>query len=195
MTTPMPTDTQILPPQFLGGIPGLKKRWNDYAPMLRKARFPARAFLLREGEISRKMFFVEKGCLRTAINSHGRDITTQFFFEGSVVASFESFRSNRPSPISIRSVDPSTVLILLKKDFERILRDFPETKEMLLEMAFRRFEVYSRLFTSYLTQTPRQRYLTLLREHPEIIERIPQHYIASYLGITPVSLSRIRHKL
>lgn len=187
-------DSIHLPPMF-ESLPRLKEHWADYRTMFRRAKYPARAILLQEGDISRKMFFVEEGCLRASINSHGKDVTTQFFFEGSTVASIESFRTNRPSPISIRSVEPTTVLVLQKKDFELILNDFPEVKELLLEIAFRRFEAYSRLFTSYITQTPRQRYLTLLKGDPRIIERIPQHYIASYLGITPVSLSRIRHKL
>ena len=162
--------------------------------MLRRVEFPARSYLLREGEIPRKIFFIQKGCLRTAISSHGKDITTQFFLEGSAVASIEAFRTNCPSSISIRAVEQTTVLVLLKRNFDRILHDFPEVKDLLLELAFRRFMDYSRLFTSYLTQTPRQRYLALLKEHPEIVERIPQHYIASYLGITPVSLSRIRNR-
>lgn len=192
---PMVDTRLILPPQILDRIPKLKERWDDYRAVVRRATFPARAILLREGEIPRKIFFVEKGSLRVAINSHGKDITTQFFFEGDAVASIESFRANCPSPISIRSIEPTTVAILLKKDFERILKDFPETKDLLLEIAFRRFESYSRLFVSYLTQSPKQRYLALLEHDPRIVERIPQRYIASYLGITPVSLSRIRHKL
>jgi len=191
----MPATEIITALKVLDRIPRLKERWSDYSPMLRRAEFPARAYLLREGEIPRRIFFIEKGCLRAALNSHGKDITTQFFFEGSAVASIESFRTNSPSPISIQSVERSAVRVLLKKDFERLLHDFPEMKDVLLEIAFRRFEAYSRLFTSYLTQTPRQRYLSLLKEDPRIIERVPQHLIASFLGITPVSLSRIRNKL
>jgi CRP-like cAMP-binding protein len=191
----MPTTDPISSLKLLDRIPGLKQRWPEYAPMLRRMEFPARSYLLREGEIPWRIFFIEKGCLRTAINSHGKDVTTQFFLEGSAVASIEGFRTNCPSPISIRAVEQSTVLVLLKTDFDKILHDLPDAKDFLLELAFRRFMDYSHLFTSYLTQTPRQRYLALLKEHPEIVQRIPQHYIASYLGITPVSLSRIRNRL
>ena len=176
-------------------VPRIKTRWRRYREFFHIVEFPARAMLLREGEISRKVFFVQKGCLRVAVNSHGKDITTQFFFENDAVASIQSFRTNRPSVISIRSVEPSTVIVLEKKGFDILLHDFPEITDLLLELAFRRFESYSRLFSSYITQTPRQRYLALLKGDPRIIERVPQHLIASYLGITPVSLSRIRRRL
>jgi CRP-like cAMP-binding protein len=183
------------PPHVFDGVPQLKTRWESYRGLFRRAEFPAKATLLREGEIPSKVFSVEKGCLRTAIDRNGKDITTQFFFENDVVASIESFRSGRPSPISILSVEPSTIVVLPKKGFEILLRDFPEMKDLLLELALRRFEAYSRLFASYLTLTPRQRYLALIKSDPRIIARVPQHYVASYLGITPVSLSRIRKRV
>ena len=181
--------------RLIDTVPRLKTHWRRYRELFRIVEFPARATLLREGEISRKVFFVQKGCLRIAVNSHGKDITTQFFFENEAVASIESFRTNRASVVSIRSVEPSTVIVLEKKGFDLLLRDFPEISDLLLELAFRRFEAYSRLFASFITQTPRQRYLALLKGDPRIIERVPQHFIASYLGITPVSLSRIRKRL
>jgi len=183
------------PPNIFGGIPGLEARWEDYREFFRRIEFPAKAVLLREGEIPSKVFSVEKGCLRTAIDRNGKAITTQFFFENDVVASIESFRSGRPSQISILSVEPSIVVVLQKRGFEALLRDFPDMKDMLLELLFRRFEAYARLFASYLTLTPRQRYLALMKSDPRIIERVPQHYVASYLGITPVSLSRIRKRI
>jgi CRP-like cAMP-binding protein len=191
----MPDSNFSGPPLSLKGIESLKTRWNDYRGLFSKIHVPARKILLREGEIPRRIFCVEKGCLRISINNRDRDVTTQFFFEGDFVASIESFRRNRPSPITIQNIEPSTLIVLQKRDFERLLRDLPEMKDFLLELLFRRFEAYSRLFVSFVTQTPCERYLTLLKTQPRIIERVPQHQIASYLGITPVSLSRIRSKL
>ena len=191
----IPPSRVVTPPRAFEGVPQLKTRWESYRGLFRRAEFPAKAILLREGEIPTKVFFVEKGCLRTNIDRNGKDITTQFFFENDAVASIESFRSGRPSPISILSVEPSTVVVLQKKGFVTLLRDFPEMKDLLLELALRRFEAYSRLFASFLTLTPRQRYLALMKSDPRIIERVPQHYVASYLGITPVSLSRIRKRI
>jgi len=69
-----------------------------------------------------------------------------------------------------------------------------EYKEALNEIIFSRLTFYSRLFMSYIKNTPEERYKELLKTHPHIVKRIPQHYIASYLGITSVSLSRIRNR-
>ena len=75
-----------------------------------------------------------------------------------------------------------------------MIAEVPGYREFLHEILFQRLEHYARLFLSRIRDTPEQRYKNLLRDHPEIIQRIPQHYIASYLGITPVSLSRIRNR-
>ena len=184
-----------MPDQWLDRIERLKKRWAKYQRYFTETHVPARTTLLREGDFSRKIFFVKKGSLGASVDNRGKDVTFQFFFEGDAVASIESFWSHQPSPMRISTIEPSTLIVLRKDGFEALLRDFPETKDLLLEMAIRRFAQYSKLFLSYLKTTPRQRYLALLKENPKIVQRIPQHLIASYLGITPVSLSRIRRNI
>jgi CRP-like cAMP-binding protein len=181
--------------QWLVRLPRLQKRWAKYQRLFTERLVPAKCTLLKEGEVPRKIFFVKKGCVRTSINNRGKDITFQFFFEGDAVASIEGFRTGQPSPIKISSIEPSTIIVLHKNGFETLVRDFPEIKDLLLDLAFRRFCQYSQLFLSYLKNTPRQRYVQLLEERPDIVQRVPQHYIASYLGITPVSLSRIRKRI
>jgi CRP-like cAMP-binding protein len=181
--------------QFIDSIPRLKANWDKYRHLFQMKHIPARTVLLREGDIPRKMFFVRQGCLRASLNKKGKDVTFQFFFENDMVASIESFRTNQPSPISIISVEASTVIILSKSGFEVLLKDFPEIKDIMFEIVFRRFADYSRQFISYIINTPVERYLSLLKQNPKIIERIPQRYVASYLGITPVSLSRIRKRI
>jgi len=175
-------------------IPGLAKRWPRYERYITTLHVSPRTVILKEGDVPRKIFFVKKGCLRASFVSRGREITFQFFFEGDAVASIEGFRSAQPSPISITAVEPCELLALKKEGFDHIVRENPKVKDLLLELAFRRFGDYSHLFLSYLRDTPRQRYQALMREQPRIMERVPQRFIASYLGITPVSLSRIRHR-
>jgi len=112
-----------------------------------------------------------------------------------MVASIESIRTNRPSEINIETLEPSTLYVLSKKNFEMLLKDVPGVKDFMMEMAFKRFLHYAKLYVSFLENNPAERYKELLRNEPRIVQRIPQHYIASYLGITPVSLSRIRSKI
>ncbi len=181
---------------FIDSLPGLKKKWNNYKHLFREINVRRKVTLLKEGEIPRKIFIIKKGCLRAATTtSRGKEITFQFFFENEAIASIESFRAGQPSPISIKSVEPSTVLVLQKEGFETLMRDFPECKDLMFELMARRFSQYAKLFLTYLRTTPKERYIELLKSDPRILQRVPQHYIASFLGITPVSLSRIRKRI
>lgn len=150
--------------------------------------------LLQEGEISNHVHFIKKGCLRQWFNKDGKDITFQFFFEGQAVASIDSFISNKPSIFTIESIEPSIILSISKDSFEQLQIMYPEFKSGFQEILYYRFRNYAQLFLSHIKDTPKERYADLINNHPEIIYRVPQHYIASYLGITPVSLSRIRNK-
>ncbi|WP_400260964.1 Crp/Fnr family transcriptional regulator [Sphingobacterium sp. SG20118] len=168
--------------------------WDKFKHLFKRLEVPAKTILLQEGEISRTMFFIEKGCLRTWVNNDGREITTQFFFEGDKVSSIESFRANQPSLYSIESLEPCILQTISQKDFQNVLEHFPEIKEEMQEHLFKRLLNAQKIFYSYLKNNPQKRYEELIKEHPYIIQRIPQHYIASYLGITSVSLSRIRNR-
>jgi len=150
--------------------------------------------LLNEGEIANTLYFVKKGCLRQWFNKDGKDITFQFFFEEQSVASFDSFKNEEPSLFSIESIEKSIILSIKKDVFEEILQAIPEFNEALQNHIFQRLRNYSQLFLSRIKDSPQERYADLLKNNPAIIQRIPQHYIASYLGITPISLSRIRNR-
>lgn len=172
----------------------MKSEWDKLSHLFMRQEVPAKTILLQEGKISRTMFFIEKGCLRTWVNANGKDITTQFFFEGDKVSSIESFRTNQPSLYSIESIEPCILQTISQKDFHSLLENSSEMKEEIQEHLFRRLIQSQQLFFSFLKNTPQQRYQELIEHQPQIIKRIPQHYIASYLGITSVSLSRIRNR-
>lgn len=172
----------------------MTSEWEIFKHLFKRQEIPAKTILLEEGRISRTMFFIEKGCLRTWVNGNGRDITTQFFFEGDKVSSIESFRSSQPSLYSIESIEPCILQTISQNDFQIVLEHSPEIEKEIQEHLFKRIIQSQKLFFSFLKNTPEQRYRELMREHPEIVQRVPQHYIASYLGITSVSLSRIRNR-
>jgi CRP-like cAMP-binding protein len=168
--------------------------WEKFKPYYTSLEVPAKTTLLQEGKISRSMFFIEKGCLRTWINNDGKEITTQFFFEGDSVSSIESFRTNQPSLYSIETLEPSLLQTISQKDFQQIIENSPELKKELEDHLFRRLFHSQQLLYSLLRNNPQKRYKELIERHPHIVQRIPQHYIASYLGISAVSLSRIRNR-
>ena len=158
-------------------------------------QLPAKAILLDAGNIATDIFFVKTGCLRSWFNADGKDVTLQFFMPGQPVASFESLVNSAPSEYSIETILPTEVAIVNGLEFKSWVESHPEYHLQGIHFAMERLSSYQKLFLSRIKDTPQERYELLLKEHPEIITQIPQHYIASYLGITPVSLSRIRSRL
>lgn len=168
--------------------------WSQFQDSFVEIEIPSKTILLRDGEISSHIFYIKKGCLRQWFNKDGKDITLQFFFENQAVASIDSFLSNKPSLFTIESIEPSNIISVSKETFEKLNKIYPEFQDKLNEYLFQRFRNYAQLFLSQIKDSPKERYENLVNNHPEIIKRVPQHYIASYLGITPISLSRIRNR-
>jgi CRP-like cAMP-binding protein len=153
---------------------------------------PPKTVLLCEGEVSKRIFFVKRGALRLWANNNGEDVTFRFCFENEAVS---SFLGNEPSIFTIESIEPSIVVMLKIDDFKILLHEIPEIKDALIEMLLRRLNDYGKLFLLRISKKPEERYLEMMKNNPEILLRVPQHYIATYLGITPVSLSRIRNRV
>jgi CRP-like cAMP-binding protein len=184
--------------QFKDNFPQLKHKWDEYMRYYHRIEVPARTVLLKEGEVSQKAFVIEKGCLRAWFNNNGKDVTFQFAFENEILSGAESFRKNIPSFFTIETIEPSVLHWIHKKDLDIILagiNQIPEMRDNMLNIAFDRQYHYMKHFLSFIKDTPEQRYLNLLKGKPHIVKRVPQQYIATYLGITPVSLSRIRNRL
>ncbi len=168
--------------------------YRRFIALCDECEIPAKTILLNAGKTSKHFYFIKKGCLRLSLNHDGKDITFQFFFENQGVASIESFVRNTPSIFNIESIEPSIVLKLRKDDLLHLFEDFPELKEAYNHHIIDRLINYTHLFLSRIQDSPNQRYKRLIETHPLLIQRIPQHYIASYLGVTSVSLSRIRNR-
>lgn len=172
----------------------LNEWWEKSQRHLNTIQVPAKTILLREGEISKKAYFIEKGSIRIWFNNNGKDITFQFFFENEGVSSIESFSKRIPGVFNIETMEACTLRWIHKKDFDAILDKSPDIKNYITEINLERQFIYMRQFLSLLKDTPQQRYANLLKEKPHVLQRVPLQYIASYLGITPVSLSRIRKR-
>lgn len=173
-------------------------KWNAYVSCFNRIEVPSKTVLLDEGKLSKKMFVIEKGCIRVWFNNNGKEVTSQFFFENETVGSIESFRKNIPSPTTIETIEPSILWWISKDDLDRIIEEIkaiPHLRDLYIDKIFNRTFDYMKYFFSSIKDTPQERYLNLIKERPEIVKRVPQHYIASYLGISTVHLSRIKSKL
>lgn len=183
---------------FKDRFPNLNPYWEKYIALQKRVEYPARRVLLQEGKIAQNYYFVEKGCLRLRFDNNGKDTTVQFFFENEGVASLESFHKNIPSIFGIETIEPSVIQVFPKAAFNDMLQELDQNSDFLkalIEISFERQRHYISELLSRIRDTPLQRYQNLLKERPHIIQRVPQHYIATYLGITSVHLSRIKSQL
>jgi CRP-like cAMP-binding protein len=121
-----------------------------------------------------------------------------FFFENEGLTSFESFTNNAPSLFTIETLEPSVIYLLPKQYVTKLMDELshkPDFVQIILQVSASRQTHYINEFVSFIRDTPEERYQNLLNERPHIVQRVPQHYIASYLGVSKVHLSRIKSKL
>ncbi len=149
----------------------------------------------REGQVCKSVAFVNKGCLRYFYLNGGEEQTGQFFFENGWYTDYESFLTGYPSKQNIQALEPTELLLLSKKDLYELYESIPAFERFGRVMAENAYLGSRKNNVALLTLSPEERYLQLIAERPKLIERIPLKYIASYLGIKPESLSRIRKRL
>lgn len=152
--------------------------------------------LVRQGTINSNVHLVLSGLLRSyVITPSGNERTVLISKEKMRTVSFNSFLKNEPSEINIESIEPSTILIIKSQQFQALIKTQPKLallekegmKEFLID-AMERIHFFTVL-------SPEERFISLREQHPELIQRVPQKYLASYLGITSVSLSRIKSRI
>jgi CRP-like cAMP-binding protein len=164
-------------------------------PYFETRKFKKKSILLDIGKISNEVFYIVKGCIRLYCEKDGEELSTYFFTENMFAGSYDSFISRRPSKVAIETLEECEVLVLTHEAQEKLYDIFPKMNEFIRKAIEQRFVLLHDLFISYLLNSPEERYLMLQKERPELLQRIPQHQIASFLGVTRVSLSRIRNRI
>ena len=151
--------------------------------------------LLPSGSIAKEVYFIINGCMRLYYEKDGEDISAYFFTEGTFAGAYDSFSSRQPSRHSIEALEDCDVLAISYNAFQDLYTEVPKMNEFVRKVLEERFISLHQLYTSLILDTPEERYLNLLRERPELLNRVPQHQIATFLGITKVSLSRIKNRI
>jgi CRP/FNR family transcriptional regulator, anaerobic regulatory protein len=151
--------------------------------------------LIKEGDIADTLYFMQKGCVVFYALIDGTEKVIEFFTENDIFGDYHSYLREVPSKGHIRAVEDSIILSIKKSDFEKILQ-----KSHAMEHFGRKF-LEERLLTVLINfqnnavLSNEERYLRLVRKRPTLFQRVPQYLIASYLGLTPVGLSKIRKRL
>ena len=173
-----------------------EEQFNQLAPVLNFRRYQKEAVLLREGEVSKSAFFVESGLLRSfSINATGKEHIIQFAPEDWFMSDRSSNYFNDPSDFFIDAVEDSDVVLIgpeFLKQASDISPQFRRYNDLLLQNHIRHLQKRVSLL---LSASAEKRYLEFIDLYPDLTLRVPQWMIASYLGITPESLSRVRKEL
>lgn len=180
---------------------------NKRVPMTRKAfaawerffvpkRIRKRQFLVQEGEICRRLAFVKEGCLRSyAVDGAGKEHVNQFAIRDWWITDLQHYLTGSAAVHNIDALEDSDVLLLERSARQELLDTVPGADRFFRILQESSYVASNRRIDSLLKDSAEERYLAFLKTYPALVERIPQGQIASYLGITPQSLSRIRKEL
>jgi len=154
--------------------------------------YPRRSYLIKEGELKKDIFYITKGLVRGfRINDNGDEVTTGIRWENQFIVSRDALILNQPSQFSCIALEPTEVLLI---DYEELIAREPKL-EALIKFVYQIIEQPLLRLDSFLMQNPQERYLSFVKSYPDILDRLPDKYLSNVIGITPVSLSRIRKRL
>lgn len=176
-------------------LPLTQEEINGIVATMTIKKYSKGTILLKEGEISSEAYFVLEGCVRQYFLIDGEEKTNNFFTEEQWVISMQSMTNNLPSRHFLECIDECSLVVGNREKEEHLYQQFPRLETISRKVMEKVFAEQQELSGSYFTDTPEERYLNLMHSRPELLQRIPQYIIASYIGVKPESLSRIRKRL
>jgi CRP-like cAMP-binding protein len=157
---------------------------------------PKKTCFTKQGDVCRHFAFVAAGCLRAfSTDEHGDEYTIYFAFKDWWIGDKASFYSGTPARFTTQVIEEATLLACGKDDWERALAEIPSFERWYRDKVRKSYEATQQKLIDTHSESAEQKYLKLMERSPEIVARIPQAYIASFLGIKPPSLSRIRRHI
>lgn len=173
------------------------KEWNvEFDLGLTKKSVEKGDLFLREGQRCLHLYFILNGFVRVFYHDlQGSEITHWFCAKDAVITSPFSYKKGEPNILCFEALEPTELLLINAKQVDQLTQRLPELNEALRSMNAEFAMVLSRRIMSIHTQTAEDRYLNLMKEHPLLFQKAKLSHIASFLGITQQSLSRIRKNL
>ena len=163
-------------------------------PLLELRKVYKEEFLFQEGDVCNFVGLTKEGCFRSFFLKDGKELTLFFHPEHHTLGDYESLRRQKPACFSCQAIEDSEVLII-NAQVIKVLETEPDGQKLLrLVVEDLAFQLRDRLLSLY-RDSPEQRYLNFLKSKPQLLQRIPQYYLASHLGIEPESLSRLKRRV
>lgn len=155
---------------------------------------PKGSVLLKKGEICNKCYFILKGIIRSYYVKNEEEITTDFYMEEQVVSP-SCYGTNSPSSLFLECLEDTVAFVGTPEIESEMFKKYPELETLSRIMAEKIMYNYRDNFDNFKMASPEERYLNLVENKPDLVQRVPQYQIASYLGMKPESLSRIRKRI
>jgi len=169
---------------------------NSIAAFFKRSEVKKNDLLIKEGKVSKKSYFLESGIVRCFIvDLKGNEVTTRFYSAPDFLNDYLSFFKQKPSEENYELMTDGIVLGINFEDVQYCFHNIPEFREWGRMMLTLNYVTLQEKMISFHKNTAEERYLKLSKDYPEIIKKVPLKIIASYLGITKFSLSRIRKEI
>jgi CRP-like cAMP-binding protein len=162
-------------------------------PVIRIRRFGKKEIVTRSGEIENHFNFISKGLVRKYYKKGEHEINTQISMEGHLILSQESFHSRRPSEYFVETIEPSTLISITYEDLESVYAKSWRMEHLARLLITFAMVIKDNWQMQLVKMTPRERFLNFVTRNPELMQRVPQKYLASYLNIKPETFSRFKH--
>jgi len=167
-----------------------------YDSFLTQKSLRKKDYLLMAGDISYYVTYINKGCMRRySIDKHSKEVILNFALEDHWVGDLESFIFQKPTEFYIQTLEDCELLQLSRENFFRACKEIPKFKKFHDDKAQQNHYSVLKRLSMAKSATPEEKYLDLMKKQPQLFQRVPLHYIASYLGIEPESLSRLRKRI
>lgn len=154
-----------------------------------------RYFLVQAGDYCHTEYFVQAGCFRAFFtDTHGQDHNIMFAPEGWWVSDMQSYLTATPATLSVEALEDSEVLAIDKTELDKLFAEIPAFNTLFRILLQNAFVSQQQRILATISSTTEERYAAFIRKYPQLDQRIAQHHIASYLGVTPETLSRIRRQ-
>lgn len=178
-----------LPSEYHKGIPKVLRYFRHFS-------FKRNELILREGEICKYIYFIAKGCIQVfRLDESGNEVTSEIVIENYWYSSIDSFNNNIPTKENIRALEPVELYAMHVEDFNELMVNIPQFRlayNTILEKAIAK---YVERVSSFLSLGAVEKVKWISDRHPQLLTRVPSKVIASFLGITQETLSRVRGKI